>query len=72
MAIERVLVRFDRQSTPYASGEIAGFARDRAALYVKNNIAHYCNAKGESSSSPVTVKVDPPSVVAARAEKPAA
>lgn len=63
-SLERVLIRFDRHSVSYAKDEIAGFPKERAALYVKNNIGHYCDAQGNASKNPVVVKVEPPSVKA--------
>lgn len=74
--MERVLIQFDRYSMPYGPGEIAGFAAERAGLYVKNNIAHYCDPQGARAKAPVAVKVVPPSVrvheAAAAAAAPAA
>lgn len=60
--LERVLIKFTRNAMPYAVGEVAGFARDRAALYVKHNAAHYCDQQGSPAKAPVTVHVAPPSV----------
>lgn len=62
MALKHTLVKFARHSTPYAAGEIAGFPAERAALYVKHGIAHYCDADGAASAKPVVVTVEPPSV----------
>lgn len=55
--VEKILIKFDKHAAPYAKDEIAGFIAERAARYVKNKLAHYCDAAGNDSKKPVAVRV---------------
>lgn len=60
--LKRILIKFDKYSMPYAPDEVAGFSAERAALYVKHGIGHYCDQDGKPSRSPVVFEYEPPSI----------